>query len=349
MSWETLRAAADLSLQTVTERFELLFYGGEPLLELPLIQRVVSYVREARGTDERIRFALITNGILLDDETAAFLSRYGFIVELSFDGIAPAQRIRGERTFSTLDRLLKRLADGYPRWFQKNLNVNITVTSPSIPYLADSFDYFVSRGVRHININPVFTHDAEWTFDHIDALDRQFARIYRSSLGHDHRTGETPLVLFRTTGSDPKAVTHTGIMCNVYSGNALAIDVDGRVYGCVAFAESFQKPPPGNLNDRLATLRLGDLRDGAFPQRLAAHPVRVHATGIFTEKSKKYSSYRRCADCDHIATCAVCPASIAFIPGNSEVHRISDFQCAFQYVAQQYAKRFSRRGNTIRT
>ena len=48
MDWDTLRASADLLLGSSRPEVRMLFIGGEPLLEFPLIRRAVEYIEAAR-------------------------------------------------------------------------------------------------------------------------------------------------------------------------------------------------------------------------------------------------------------------------------------------------------------
>ncbi|HOI42860.1 MAG TPA: radical SAM protein, partial [Elusimicrobiales bacterium] len=59
------------------------FTGNEPLLEFPLLRRVVRYIRRAHPG---MRMRLDTNGVLLDAEKASFLSRNGVRIFVSLDG-----------------------------------------------------------------------------------------------------------------------------------------------------------------------------------------------------------------------------------------------------------------------
>ena len=89
MSWEVARAAIDefLSHSGHSEGRVISFYGGEPLLNLPLIRRSVAHVRRNSGQAD-VRFALTTNGYLLTGETAKFLSREGFLIVISLDAVS---------------------------------------------------------------------------------------------------------------------------------------------------------------------------------------------------------------------------------------------------------------------
>ena len=63
------------------------FFGGEPLLNFPVVQQVVEYL-ERRGEElgKSFSWSLTTNGTLLSDEHIAYLVRKGFTVMVSLDG-----------------------------------------------------------------------------------------------------------------------------------------------------------------------------------------------------------------------------------------------------------------------
>jgi sulfatase maturation enzyme AslB (radical SAM superfamily) len=346
ISWEVLRAAVELVLRSNVEDCELIFYGGEPLLELPLIRKTVSYVREAHP-DRPLRYTVVTNGTLLDREISDFFVAHGFEVQLSFDGVREAQTLRGPNTFMLLDRLVDRLRADYPEWFQKKLCLNITLSAAAVPYLADSFDYLLDKGVQDIGVVPVFTHDDGWRIEEIRALDELFARVYQSSKRHYLRTGHIPLVDFRARTSVSPHKPQGRMMCGVAEGKHLAVDVNGQVSGCVGFIQSYQKKPAPLLDSRLDGMHLGHIESPRFRERLERFSEAVHSVDLFTEKEKKYSSYGRCGDCPCLPSCVVCPLSIGHIPGNTDSGRVSDFQCAYNRISHKYRNRFPRRPDTM--
>lgn len=63
------------------------FFGGEPLLNYPLIKRVVDYSREAVAkVGKTIAFSITTNGTKFSDEINQYLNDNNFNVIISFDG-----------------------------------------------------------------------------------------------------------------------------------------------------------------------------------------------------------------------------------------------------------------------
>lgn len=83
------------------------FFGGEPLMNWPLIKSVLTtYGIKSDGID--IRYSITTNGSLLTDEMAQLFTEYGVTVTLSFDSPKNTQRIVTDKQ-SALDLILKSL------------------------------------------------------------------------------------------------------------------------------------------------------------------------------------------------------------------------------------------------
>lgn len=340
MSWDTLRAAADLLLASHEPNRRLLFIGGEPLLEFPLIRRGVEYLEAKRPPGVTVGYGVATNGTLLADDHADFLAAHGFDVQLSFDGVAPAQQLRGRGTFAVLDRLLDRLEAGHRELFKRKLTVAITLVPATIRHLADSIEYFLGKGVGRITISPAITHQPDWREEMIEALSEQFDRMHRASLEHYRRTREVPLQTFRREQQEMSDAPRRLSMCGIGGGSTVTVDANGQVHGCVMFAESYQVLPTAFLRTRLGAMRMGDLRAPELPQRLAAYPAAARAAGIFDDKQDKYSSYGRCGECRFLRECSVCPVSIGHDPANTDPRRVPDFQCAYNLVSLRSRERF---------
>ena len=89
MPWEVAKQSIDYLVKRSEERRELqiTFFGGEPLLNLPIIRRTVEYCRQLEEVSEkRFVFELITNGTLLSREVASWLVAERFQLMVSLDG-----------------------------------------------------------------------------------------------------------------------------------------------------------------------------------------------------------------------------------------------------------------------
>ncbi|WP_394758464.1 radical SAM protein [Flavobacterium sp.] len=66
---------------------EVIFFGGEPLLNIPMIKIVVDYCKEKEKINsKKIKFGIVTNGTLFNKEINKYLNDYNFNVVISFDG-----------------------------------------------------------------------------------------------------------------------------------------------------------------------------------------------------------------------------------------------------------------------
>lgn len=348
MDWETLRASIDLLLRSKRDTLTLTFYGGEPLLQFDLIQQAVEYAGARVGPGRTLGYSMITNGTLLDPEKTCFLARHRFRTRISFDGIPAAQRFRGAGTWEVLDALFDRLRADHYRFFRECVEVSATFFSRTLPHLAESFDYLVAKGARTIYLSPVDTHDPGWSFATKDELDRQFARIFQTSLDVLRAEDRVPFVLFRKEAHEEDEDAPRGrSMCGAPSGQTLAVDVDGEVNGCAVFSRSFQKFPSAFLTEPLERMRMGDVRARELPARLALYPEATRDARIFHSKQDKYSSYGRCGTCAYLRSCGICPVSIGHIPGNTDPNRIPDPLCAFNLVVGAWRARFPARPDPI--
>jgi sulfatase maturation enzyme AslB (radical SAM superfamily) len=343
MEWDVVRAALDRLLASKHPYVKVLFIGGEPLLEFPTIERATAYLAEHKRPDMTIRHSIITNGLLLGQREIQFLVEHRFRTQLSFDGVPTAQRLRGERTFAVLDTLMDSLRREHPAFYDHLFRVNITLVPATLPWLADSVDYFVQgKRIQDLSITPQFTATPAWERDRIHELDRVFARIFRVCLQRYRETGDVPLEVFRKDGPSPTAAPAGRSMCGVGRGDQLAVDVDGQAHGCLTFVGSYQTFPTAFLRSRLEAMRLGDVRSVALQDRLAVYPEAVRAAEIFHHKEEKYSSYQRCGECRYLADCVVCPMSIGREEGQNDPRRVPDFNCAYNLISLKYRARFPR-------
>ena len=342
MAWPALRTAIDCLCSSTNGSLSLQFVGGEPCQAFALIRRAVLHADKSRPKDRKIRFDLVTNGTLLGPREIAFLVAHDFDLQLSFDGVRPAQDLRGKGTFRRLDLLLDRLRWEQPHLLRRRLRIAVTLSIPGIPYLAESIEYLIEKGVSEVALSPAVGQRLPWHLNDIDGLDLQVGRIFESSVRLYEDTGRVPLLMFRKEHPDSAHKGRGRLICSAPEGKTLTVDVDGQVYPCPTFAESYQTFPDTPLRRRLMAMRLGDIRDPALPSRLKALPAAAKAAGIFHSKETKYSSYGRCADCRFFSTCLVCPMSVARDPNHADPNRLPDFLCAFNQVMLKYRERFPR-------
>lgn len=129
---------------------DVTFHGGEPLLELPLIERIVAYTREREGESPRVHFSIQTNGSLLDDHTVEFLETHDFGVGISIDGIGDETNrlrpVRGRQpsAWAHVERLFAR----YPDFVRRRCGFLAVVSRASAESIPDLALWLQDQGVR---------------------------------------------------------------------------------------------------------------------------------------------------------------------------------------------------------
>ncbi len=89
MSFETAQRGVDYLFEASGQQKELsvIFFGGEPLLEIELIERVVPYIRnKEKETGKKASLSLSTNGLLLTPDIVDFLVKNRIGCQVSIDG-----------------------------------------------------------------------------------------------------------------------------------------------------------------------------------------------------------------------------------------------------------------------
>ncbi|MBI4244216.1 MAG: radical SAM protein [Planctomycetes bacterium] len=86
MSIETARKCVDfLAQNSRTNKLEIIFFGGEPLLNMETMLYVLDYCT-SKYSDKEWIFKLITNGTLIDDDISGILSKHRVSVTVSLTG-----------------------------------------------------------------------------------------------------------------------------------------------------------------------------------------------------------------------------------------------------------------------
>ena len=139
------------------EGFGISFYGGEPLLNFPVVKSTIEYTsREAekRGLPE-VKYHITTNGTLLTDEIISFLTDYHINVMVSIDGpasIHDAVRVTpaGEKTHAlVLNRLQKLLSTS------GNHKVSVSGVVTNRGQLRPAYDYLSRLPLTDIKVSYV--------------------------------------------------------------------------------------------------------------------------------------------------------------------------------------------------
>ena len=146
------------------------FYGGEPLLEMKLIQECVTYSKKV-FEGKKASFNLTTNAVLLSEENIEYLSKEDFILTISLDG--PKEVHDKNRKFVNSDsgtydivmRNLEKILDIAPDYIAK-VTFNAVLDDESS--FEDTNDFFMKHDIvknmivsaNSINACLLYTSDA---------------------------------------------------------------------------------------------------------------------------------------------------------------------------------------------
>lgn len=123
MSEETALRAVDWLIVNSgsAEKLNISFFGGEPLLNFPVMKKTVPYARErAAQRNQQIAFTITTNGSLISDEIISFLKDENIEFLISFDGPPEYQNSRrpfkdGRGSYDQVRANIQRLRAVFPR------------------------------------------------------------------------------------------------------------------------------------------------------------------------------------------------------------------------------------------
>lgn len=134
MDFQTAKKAVDYFYRCSdrAERLSIGFYGGEPLLNFSLIQRVVEYV-EPLFAGRHCQFTITTNASLLTQQVQDFVVKHDFSLAISLDGSEKIQNIHrrfaanGKGSYQTVMHNLMSLKKRYPEWFEKKVGLSMVI------------------------------------------------------------------------------------------------------------------------------------------------------------------------------------------------------------------------------
>jgi len=126
--------------------FDIGFYGGEPLLNFPLIQRIVKYVDHLDPQHNHFTFSMTSNGLLLSKHIR-FLVERDFRLLISLDGDRHNNSYRvlpnGESSFDLVVGNVDAVRSRYPDYFSRRVKFNALMHNRNS--VGEIFHFFEDR------------------------------------------------------------------------------------------------------------------------------------------------------------------------------------------------------------
>lgn len=318
MSRDVALKAVDLLLQQVRgSHCEIDFFGGEPLLNFPLVREVVDYARTAGSRlGKEFTFTLTTNALLLTPEVAAYLNKENMNVILSLDG-RPQVNDRLRRTKGnegTYDRIMPRIRNFLAGRGYNNYYIRGTYTAYNLDFSRD-VEHLLAAGFTSLSLEPVIAGqevDYALNMGNLLVLEQEYDRLVDLFLLH--REQGRPFHFYHFGIDLEKGPCLYKRLSGCGAGQEyLAVAADGSLYPCHQFVGT-------------GTFCLGRLGDG---------PLEIDIQRGY-EVASSSDQREACPSCWARYLCGRgCAAVSHFLAG--ELKRIDALYCALQKMRLQRA------------
>jgi len=148
------------SLSSVHKMY-ISFYGGEPLLNMDFIIRVVEYIKNIKNIPFKPQFSITTNGVFLN-KYINFLIENSFNILVSLDGNKKNNGFRiakdGKDRFNTITRNINYIKTNYKIFYKNNISFNSVLHSKNSVEDIQSFftsEYDKMPSIAELNTNGV--------------------------------------------------------------------------------------------------------------------------------------------------------------------------------------------------
>ena len=211
------------------EQFNIIFFGGEPLMDFVKLKNLVQYAEIiAKKKGKTVGFSITTNGTLLNEEVEEFLIQKKFNITLSLDGgkeVNDANRFyaNGKGAF---DETVKR-TEKLRRYGAVGIRGTITHVDVN---LIKRWSDLKTLGVKNINFSPSVNMmtDADYRkliISYKEAIDKYCTGIRNKE--KDVKTMGFVSKLFDKLSQGGVRLKNCGA-----GNNMLAVDKDGNLYPC---------------------------------------------------------------------------------------------------------------------
>ena len=268
------------------------FIGGEPFLEIELIDKICDYIKIALYEKEHdwfnsYRFSFSTNGLMYKD------SRVQKYIEKNRQHLSIGITIDGTREKHDLNRVYKNGKGSYddvvrniPLWLKQfpNASTKVTISSEDIPYIKESVLHLYELGITEVNINCVF--EDVWKADDDKHFEEQLIQLADAIIDNNLYKDYVCSFFLKDIGRPLDCTLQNGNWCG--AGRMLAIDAQGNFYPCTRFAQY-------SLRSKTALI-IGNIREGIDTNKLRP----------FLTLDRCTQSSEECITCEVAEGCAWC-------------------------------------------
>ena len=298
MSWEVAKQAIDYILDNENEFKEESviwdFIGGEPFLEIDLIDKICDYLksemfRRNHHWFNSYRFNFSTNGINYDTEKVQnFIkkNRGHLSIGITIDGTEIKHDLNRIYKGNSERGSYKDVVRNIPLWLKQfpNAGTKVTIASPDIPYIKESVLHLYSLGIKEVNINCVF--EDIWEEGDDAKFEEQLMQLADAIIDGGYYKDYACSFFMEHIGKPLDPIYENQNWCG--AGRMLSIDAAGNFYPCTRFAQY-------SLRDKQAWM-IGNVNNGIDKNKLRP----------FLTLDRCTQSKQECIECEVASGCAWC-------------------------------------------
>lgn len=297
MTWEIGKQTIDYILNEFSQSKGIIldFIGGEPFLEIELIDRICDYFKvEAYKRDlacfNNYRFNVSTNGINYNSpKVQEFIckNKKHVSIGITIDGTKRKHDLNRiwkgtNKERGSYDDVVKNI----PLWLEQipNAETKVTISSADIPYIKESVLHLYSLGIHEVNINCVF--EDVWKEGDDILFEEQLIELADAIIDGGYYKDYVCSFFTEHIGKPMNMQLENQNWCG--AGKMLAVDAEGNFYPCMRFAKY-------SLRSKDALI-IGNVHDGIDKNKLRP----------FLTLDRCTQSKQECIDCEVASGCAWC-------------------------------------------
>ena len=278
------------------------FIGGEPLLEIELIEKICDYwdkriIELNHPWSGKYRFNICSNGVLYFDERVQnFLKKYHSVLSfgISLDGnkqLHDSCRVfpNGQGSYDVASKAVKYHIKNYDPY----MSTKMTLAPQNLSYIYEAIVSMIEEiGYKEIYLNCAY--EDIWKKEDEYILFSQLKQVADYLVNTD-KYEDTYLSIFDEYGFRHTDNSNTQNYCGG-NGSMIAVDYKGHIYPCIRYMES-------SLGFSQKPLKIGDIYSG-----IGESLVEKDALKSLTSVNRVSQSTQECLDCSINSNCGYCSA-----------------------------------------
>lgn len=283
------------------------YYGGEPLLEFPLIKATVEYAKSIMP-EKNIIFGMTSNASLLTKEMLDFFVKNDFDLSISLDGPKSLHdkyrrfAVDGRGTYETVVKSLEMVRNAYPDYYRKNISISAVIDNNDDISIVESFfkQEIFKENTVHFSVLDSTKNDIKKnpTQDFFDSYNENLVKMMINN--HIQNESDAPRfahdILFSNTKDlhemEETLMSNARLTIAHHSGpcipgqSKMFIEVDGNLFTCE------------KASGKSSTMRIGDVYNSYDYDTI----YQLLNVGKITEEE--------CKNCWAIRFCSACAINI---------------------------------------